>query len=203
MSLNDKKADDAAQQQIENNNSYFNNNNDLKDASFTPTTEVSTTPSSAKPLSAMTTPSSVLENPANNAENQTHPHNTSSSSFIHIPPPPPPTSSHTKSAIPTTNSESLRNSNSLSRRSLDVHTLDIHEPQQQQQEQQQYNNNKQQPSTPTLSTNSKINSTTHEYTSNNGVPHGHYRNTLPPQDDNFKLFTIFGNGEFPSLSISR
>lgn len=93
-----------------------------------------------------------------------------------------------------TNSESISNSNSnsLSRRSLsDVHTLDIHEPHQQQQ---------QQSSTP--STNSKLNSTPHEYTSQNGVPQGHYRNTLPSQDDNFKLFTIYGNGEFPLPQMS-
>ncbi|XP_065362834.1 solute carrier family 41 member 1 isoform X1 [Calliphora vicina] len=188
MSLNGKNADDAAQQQLENNN-YYNNNNDLKDTSFTP----ATTTSSSAP-----TATSALGNAAADS-NKTH-HNTSSSSFIHIPPPPSshttPKTTTTTPAATTANSESMSNSNSnsLSRRSLDVHTLDIHEPQQQ----HNNNNNKQheqqqQPSTPTLSTNSKLNSTTHEYTSNNGVPHGHYRNTLPPQDDNFKLFTIYGN----------
>ncbi|XP_023309526.2 solute carrier family 41 member 1 isoform X1 [Lucilia cuprina] len=196
MSLNGKNADDAAtaaQQQIENNN-YNNNNNVIKDTSFTPS---STTTVAGAALSSEHPPTSSRSLTDNNSDHN----NTSSSSFIHIPPPP--RSTHTtKSAAmaPTANSESMSNTNSLSRRSLDVHTLDIHEPQQQQ---QLHNNNvnninnkqheQQQPSTPTLSTNSKLNSTTHEYTSNNGVPHGHYRNTLPPQDDNFKLFTIYGN----------
>ncbi|XP_037815258.1 solute carrier family 41 member 1 isoform X1 [Lucilia sericata] len=202
MSLNGKNADDAAaaQQQLENNN-YYNNNNDLKDTSFTPS---STTTVSGAALATEHTPTPPPPTSSRSlADHKSDHNNTSSSSFIHIPPPPRSTHTATSAATaPIANSESMSTTNSLSRRSLDVHTLDIHEPQQQQQlhsnnvnniNNKQQHEQQQQPSTPTLSTNSKLNSTTHEYTSNNGVPHGHYRNTLPPQDDNFKLFTIYGN----------
>ncbi|XP_013108442.2 solute carrier family 41 member 1 isoform X1 [Stomoxys calcitrans] len=136
-----------------------------------------------------------------------------------------PTSSTTTTS--NTNSHSSHNagdnhSNSLSRRSLDVpHTLDIHEqpcddnisnssslnqPSQQQEQTTA--------TTPITDITTTLNSTPHEYTSNNGVQHGQYRYTMPPfsnnnnnknhtniptiqhqpsQDDNFKLFTIYGN----------
>lgn len=206
MSLHAKNTEEAATQQQQHqleNNKYYNNNNDLKDTSFMPNNTTSTTTETG------TTP---LRHAADNKSLQ---NNTTSSSFIHIPPPPvthtTTTSSSPATATTTTvPSESMSNSNSLSRRSLDVHTLDIHEPQHHHHYNNNNINNKQQheqqqlqlPSTPTLSTNSKLNSTTHEYTSTNGVPHGHYRNTLPPQDDNFKLFTIYGNGEFPKPPLA-
>lgn len=207
MSLHAKNTEEAATQQQQHqleNNKYYNNNNDLKDTSFMPNNTTSTTTETG------TTP---LRNAADNKSLQ---NNTTSSSFIHIPPPPVTHTTTTSSSSPTTAttttvpSESMSNSNSLSRRSLDVHTLDIHEPQHHHHYNNNNINNKQQheqwqlqlPSTPTLSTNSKLNSTTHEYTSTNGVPHGHYRNTLPPQDDNFKLFTIYGNGEFPKPPLA-
>lgn len=112
----------------------------------------------------------------------------------------PDTFNATSSSSFTQHNPTNSNSNSLSRRSLsDVYTLDIQEPQQQL-------THRQHPSTPTPSTNSKLNSTPYDYTSTNGVPQGHYRNTLPSQDDNFKLFTIYGNGEFSNniffLSLS-
>lgn len=208
MSLHAKNTEEAATQQQQHqleNNKYYNNNNDLKDTSFMPNNTTSTTTETG------TTP---LRNVADNKSLQ---NNTTSSSFIHIPPPPVTHTTTTSSSSPATAtttttvpSESMSNSNSLSRRSLDVHTLDIHEPQHHHHYNNNNINNKQQheqqqlqlPSTPTLSTNSKLNSTTHEYTSTNGVPHGHYRNTLPPQDDNFKLFTIYGNGEFPKSPLA-
>ncbi|KAL9878234.1 solute carrier family 41 member 1 isoform 2-T2 [Glossina fuscipes fuscipes] len=105
------------------------------------------------------------------------------------------------------------NNNSTIRRPLDVYALDIHEPPHQK-------------SSSIASFSPAINqiihhhTTPHAYTSSNGVPHGYYRNTLPPlppnnhtqqqqqqqqqnqlqqqeqqqtQDDHFKLFIIFGN----------
>lgn len=109
-------------------------------------------------------------------------------------------------------------SNSLSRRSVDVHTLDIHEQPYTNNSNSNSSNNSRPTSFNTDTT--KQNYTPHQHTSGNGVPYGNYRYTLPfqsnlgaiantpnnnniptiqppqTQDDNFKLFTIYGNGEF-------
>lgn len=185
MSLNGKEAE--TQNQWQQQQHLESNNNDLhKDTSFTPTTPAATA------THASSSSSSTALAPATANTNLDAPYPSLSS-----------------------NSDNHSNSNSLSRRSLDVHhTLDINE-----QPINSNNSSKTTPTTPTTVT--PLNSTAlHQYTSGNDVPYGQYRNTLPPlpnynnknhtniptiqhqpsQDDNFKLFTIYGNGELVSFA---
>ncbi|XP_073833894.1 solute carrier family 41 member 1 isoform X1 [Musca autumnalis] len=189
MSLNGKEADTSHPQwQLETNNNDLHKNTSL--TASTPAYDKQTTPlvASAAALAA--------DSAAAAATTTT----TTTNLDAHFP-----------SLTSSNNGSDNHSNNSLSRRSLDAHhTLDIQE------KTPNDNNNRNSSSKiPTTPTNKPLNSTPHEYTSGNGVPQGHYRYTLPPltsnnktnnntnniptiqhqqsQDDNFKLFTIYGN----------
>uniref|UniRef100_T1PEJ6 Divalent cation transporter n=1 Tax=Musca domestica TaxID=7370 RepID=T1PEJ6_MUSDO len=195
MSLNGREADTSSHQwQLESNN------NDLhKDTSLTAPPSANTVPfgKQSTPLASSTAAFAAAATEAAATTTTTN------------------LDAHFPSLTSNNGSDNHSTSNnSLSRRSLDAHhTLDIQQP--------PTNDNKNSSSkapttTPTNDTTKSLNSTPHEYTSGNGVPHGHYRYTLPPltnysnnktnhtnniptiqhqqsQDDNFKLFTIYGN----------